>query len=117
LAPEILDSFTYSENSDIYSCGLCLWEVLHRGEALFGFIGSNDDFFKKLQQKSIDYSPLLEGDTIPSELQKTLVSAPPHFRYSLSPLIIILCRYRKNVGHWTRATGQLLMISLIRSTS
>jgi serine/threonine protein kinase len=74
LAPEILDSFTYSEHSDIYSCGVTFWEVLHLGETPFAFIASNEDFFKKLQQKSVDYAPLLEGDAIPSELQKALVS-------------------------------------------
>lgn len=72
LAPEILDSFTYSTQSDIYSCAITIWEVMHQGETPFGFL-SNDDFFKKLQQKSIDYTPLLQSEIIPSELQKYLV--------------------------------------------
>ncbi|KAG5675919.1 hypothetical protein PVAND_005778 [Polypedilum vanderplanki] len=71
LAPEILDSFTYTKYSDIYSCGITLWEIFHQ-ETPFKFITSNEEFFKKLQEKSVDYSALLDGDAIPSELQKTL---------------------------------------------
>lgn len=73
LAPEVLLSSSFSTASDVFACGVCLWEVFNCGALPFEAI-DNDEFFQMLQNKSIDYEKLFVNEKIPSELKETLVS-------------------------------------------
>lgn len=74
LAPELLaSSSSFSTASDVFACGVAIWEVMNGGALPFGAI-ANDELFQMLENKSIDYGLLFENDKVPSELQKTLVS-------------------------------------------
>lgn len=73
LAPEILQPSSFSTASDVFACGIAIWEVMNFGALPFDSI-SNDELFQMTQNKSVDYGSLLANDKIPSELQKTLVS-------------------------------------------
>lgn len=72
LAPEILQSSSFSTASDVFACGVTIWEVINLGALPFESTG-NDELFQMLQDKSIDYGQLFGSDKIPSELQETLV--------------------------------------------
>lgn len=72
LAPEILQSSSFSTASDVFACGVTIWEVVNLGALPFESTG-NDELFQMLQNKSIDYGQLFGSDKIPSELQETLV--------------------------------------------
>lgn len=73
LAPEILLQSSFSTASDVYACGMAVWEIMNSGALPFDAI-SNDDLFQMTQYKSVDYGVLFGNDKIPSELQTTLVS-------------------------------------------
>lgn len=75
LAPETLQSSSFSTATDVFACGVAIWEVLNCGALPFEAT-SNDDFFQTLHNKTVDYKTLFENDKVPSELQKTLVSIP-----------------------------------------
>lgn len=74
LAPEILLQSSFTTASDVYACGMAVWEVMNSGAILPFDAISNDDLFQMTQYKSVDYGVLFGNDKIPSELQKTLVS-------------------------------------------
>jgi serine/threonine protein kinase len=71
LAPEVLKTFTFSTASDIFACGLTIWEVFNFGALPFDNI-SNEEFLQMVQNNSVDYGKLFETG-MPSEIQKTLV--------------------------------------------
>jgi serine/threonine protein kinase len=71
LAPEILQSSTFSTASDVFACGTTLWEVVNCGALPFGAL-ANDELFQKLQTQAVDYESLFENDKLP-KLKKTLV--------------------------------------------
>lgn len=73
LAPEILQSASFSTASDVYACGVTVWEVVNLGQLPFETT-INEEFFQLLQSNSIDYGQLFRNDKIPKELQETLVS-------------------------------------------
>lgn len=73
LAPEIFQSSCFSTASDIFACGIAIWEIIHCGALPFGEI-ANDELFKMMQSKTIDYETLFENDKVP-KLKKTLVRA------------------------------------------
>lgn len=73
IAPEILQSSSFSTASDVFSCGIAIWEVMNFGALPYDTI-SNDELFQMTQNNSVDYGSLLTNEKIPSELQKTLVS-------------------------------------------
>lgn len=83
LAPEILLQSSFTTASDVYACGMAVWEVMNSGALPFDAI-SNDDLFQMTQYKSVEYGVLFGNDKIPSELQKTLVSLSSS---SLPPLL------------------------------
>lgn len=72
LAPELLKSSSFSTASDVFSCGVTIWEVMNFGALPFETIG-NEEFLQMLQNNSVDYGKIFENDKVPSELQKTLV--------------------------------------------
>lgn len=72
LAPEILQSSSFSTATDVFACGITIWEVMNFGALPFNTL-SNDELFQMTQNKSVDYGLLLANDKIPNELQKTLV--------------------------------------------
>lgn len=74
LAPETLLLSSFSTATDVFACGITIWEVLNSGALPFESI-VNEQLFESLQSKSIDYGQLFGSDKIPSELQKTLVSS------------------------------------------
>lgn len=73
LAPEVFQSSSYSTASDVFACGMTMWEVLNCGACPFEATG-NEDFFQLLQKKAIDYEQLFGNEKIPNELKETLVS-------------------------------------------
>lgn len=72
LAPEVLQSSSFSTASDVFACGVTIWEVINLGALPFESTG-NEELLQMLQNKSIDYGQLFGSDKIPSELQETLV--------------------------------------------
>jgi len=72
LAPEILQSTSFSTATDVFACGMTIWEVINRGALPFASV-ANDELLQMLQNKSIDYGTLFENDKLP-KLKKTLVS-------------------------------------------
>lgn len=72
LAPEVLKSSSFSTASDVFSCGVTIWEIINFGKLPFESVG-NEEFLQMLQNNSVDYGKLFENDKMPSELQKTLV--------------------------------------------
>jgi serine/threonine protein kinase len=85
-APELLDAFTYSTATDVYACAMTIWEIFHSAAVPFEAIG-NEEFLQKLQGKTIDYTALLEGGKIPSDLQKTLVRKINNFKRNIINVI------------------------------
>lgn len=74
LAPEALQvSTSFSTASDVFACGVAIWEVMNVGALLPFDAIANDDLFQMLQNKSIDYGLMFENDKVPSEMKKTLV--------------------------------------------
>lgn len=71
LAPEVLKTSTFSTASDVFACGVAMWEVFNSGALPFADI-SNEEFLQMMQNNSVDYGKLFETG-MPSELQKTLV--------------------------------------------
>lgn len=91
LAPELLASSTsFSTASDVFACGVAVWEVMNCGALPFGAIG-NDELFQMLQNKSIDYGLLFENDKVPSELQKVLVSEALFIALSFLLMFSFIC--------------------------
>lgn len=91
LAPELLASSTsFSTASDVFACGVAVWEVMNCGALPFGAIG-NDELFQMLQNKSIDYGLLFENDKVPSELQKVLVSEAVFIALSFLLMFSFIC--------------------------
>jgi serine/threonine protein kinase len=72
LAPEVLKSSSFSTASDMFACGVTIWEVMNFGALPFETIG-NEEFLQMLQNDTVDYGKLLEQDKMPSDLKKTLV--------------------------------------------
>lgn len=74
LAPEILQSSpsSFSTASDVFACGIAIWEVMNSGALPFDSL-SKDELFPMVQNMSVDYGLLFVNDKTPSELQKTLV--------------------------------------------
>jgi len=79
LAPEVLDSSSFSTASDVFACAIAIWEVMSFGALPFESI-SNDELIQMAQNKSIDYGSLLVNDKIPNEMQETLLNC-----WSLTP--------------------------------
>lgn len=73
LAPEVLQTASFSTASDVFACGVAVWEVLNLGQLPFETTG-NEELFQQLQNKSIDYGQLFGSEKVPKELQETLVS-------------------------------------------
>lgn len=75
LAPEILQSSSFSTASDVFACAVTIWEVIKCGALLFEATG-NEEFFQMLQNKLVDYGQLFsdDDDKIPKDFQETLVS-------------------------------------------
>jgi serine/threonine protein kinase len=72
LAPEVLKTNIFSTASDVFACGVTIWEVFNFGALPFASI-ANEEFLQMLQNNSVDYGKLFETGGMPSELQKTLV--------------------------------------------
>lgn len=72
LAPEVLQSSAFSTASDIYACGVTIWEVLNNGALPFEGI-SSEELYQMVQNNSVDYGLLFKNDHVPNALQKTLV--------------------------------------------
>lgn len=94
LAPEVLDNFVYSTHSDIYACGITMWQVITKGIAVPFEAISNEEFFQSLQTKSIDHAPLLKHNDVPIIMQNILVST----QYKM--MIIILGNNKKNAYYY-----------------
>lgn len=60
MAPEILENLTFTTASDIYACGITIWEILTYGQHVPFQSMDNNEFFEKLQTKSLDYNYLLK---------------------------------------------------------
>lgn len=79
---------SFTTASDVFACGVAIWEVLNSGALPFDSIG-NEELFQMLHDKSIDYGLLFENDKVPSELQKTLVGQQQSARHEAVNISII----------------------------
>lgn len=102
LAPEILQSASFSTASDVYACGVTVWEVLNLGQLPFETT-INEEFFQLLQSKSIDYGQLFGNDRIPKELQETLVSDT---LASISRRMLTQLNYSLQLKCWATAPNE-----------
>lgn len=73
LAPEVLQSSSFSTASDVFACAVAVWEAFNCGALPFEATG-NEEFIQMLQSNTIDYGQLFGNEKIPNELKETLVS-------------------------------------------
>lgn len=77
LAPEIprMENFNFTGASDIYACGITIWEILTYGQHIPFQSMDNSEFFEKLQSNSLDYKCLLKNlDCKFKEMEDILVN-------------------------------------------
>lgn len=77
MAPECvstLDNIKYNPETDIYACGITIWEILTHGKITPFESLNNDEVYQKLHTKSIDYEMLLEHEDVSEKMRPLLVS-------------------------------------------
>lgn len=75
MAPEILENFTFTSSSDVYACGITIWEILTYGQHIPFQSMDNNQFFEALRSQALDYKHLLKQvDCIFKEIEHILVT-------------------------------------------
>jgi serine/threonine protein kinase len=70
----MVEKIKYTAATDVYSCGITIWEILTHGKMIPFESMSNDEVYQKLQAKSIDFEILLKHEGISTEIKAILVS-------------------------------------------
>lgn len=70
----MVDKIKYTTATDIYSCGMTIWEILTHGKMIPFESMSNDEIYQKLHAKSMDYEVLLKVEGLSNEVKDILVS-------------------------------------------
>lgn len=76
LAPELLQNgFNYTTSSDIFACGITIWEILTHGQNIPHDHLGNDELYSKLKSNSIDFKNLFKVNCkgLTNEMENVLV--------------------------------------------
>jgi serine/threonine protein kinase len=73
MAQESLKRDEYSTLSDIYSCGILIWECLVRGKSVPFDHLDNEAYLKAVQTDTIDHQKMMGLDAMPEKVKNILV--------------------------------------------
>lgn len=75
MAFESIKKDEFTTNSDIYACGILIWECLSKAKSLPFEQLDNEAFLKAVQDESLEYKTLLEAEGVSEGVKPILVSS------------------------------------------